>query len=717
MADSKLISKEEVKSKVIDFTLGLYDIHDIPRNAVQSIIENVQSLVGETLVPFIKQEVGAEIKNECSDRVCGAVNLIFDENCLPFQGLQTEYLRFQKYKKEKSFVEPEKVQIGFERVFVIVNYNEIKVDLIPRYMAYVPMKESIKNLLQKPKIYEKISEYIQKLAEEKEEISNVMQGLLWRKKYGNRKDTLPIFLFIDEFETGNALGSHSGEQKMTGIFLSLPFLPPELVEKLENILLVGIYLAKYSYIFDKQNIFQRITDNLNDLIENGIEIKTESGTVKLYLQLFLVTGDNAGLNFFCGFMSSFKALRFCRICLATSSECKTMCEVDLTLLRNKLNYDRNVRNNFFASGVKENCIFNFVKNFHICINKTVDLHHDWAQGILPYSVGKILTHFIEVEKIFDIGFLNDAIKTYKFPEWETNKPRPMKMEYPKKSEKLDGAKKKLKFKQSAAEALCLCRHLGLIIGHLIPAGNRYWKLYLIARQIQDIITAPKYTISDLYFLRDLIRQHNSLYIELFGDLKPKMHFALHICENLLLNGPAVHFWAMPFERKNKQMKELGSSSKSHINLPWTIAYRNQLHMCSTQNKISLDSNIKVGTIDNEFDTDIRRVLKNVQCAKSYKYLEIDGRKYSPGTILVSEIDVNKGPILNQIFKIFQVRDNFYFLLKKVEIDYFDPNYYANKVTISNKLEKFIHIDRLLIKCPCSLHQKHQSDYVVMKHQL
>ena len=226
-----MISKEEVKNRITDFTLGLYDIKHFPKNAVQTLVENVQALISNTIVPFLKEEVYNEIKNECSKNVCGAVNIIFEESRFLFKDLSTEHLRIQKYKKERNFVEPEKIEIGLERVFVIMDYYEIKVTTVPRYIVYVPMKYSIKNLLEKPTVYDKIQSYIQKLSEEKQEVSNVLQGVLWKKKYSHKEDTFPLFLFIDEWEPGNALGSHSGKQKLTGVYLSLPFLPPNKVKK------------------------------------------------------------------------------------------------------------------------------------------------------------------------------------------------------------------------------------------------------------------------------------------------------------------------------------------------------------------------------------------------------------------------------------------------------------------------------------------------------
>ena len=119
-----------------------------------------------------------------------------------------------------------------------------------------------------------------------------------------------------------------------------------------------------------------------------------------------------------------------------------------------------------------------------------------------------------------------------------------------KNSKIKGTNKKIIFKQSAAESLCLARYLGLIIGDLIPMGNEHWKLYLTIRKMVDIVTSPRLLKHNPSMLEDLIRIHNKKYLSLFGYLKPKMHFPIHDAEHMVANGPIINYWCMPPERKN-----------------------------------------------------------------------------------------------------------------------------------------------------------------------
>ena len=102
---------------------------------------------------------------------------------------------------------------------------------------------------------------------------------------------------------------------------------------------------------------------------------------------------------------------------------------------------------------------------------------------------------------------------------------------------------------------CLSRYLGLIVGDLVPKENAYWRLYCVLRKIIGIVSSPRIVKSEIYMLKDLIYEHNSQYLSLFGDLKPKMLLMTHCPRLILKNGPLVHYWGMKvFERKNRQMK-------------------------------------------------------------------------------------------------------------------------------------------------------------------
>lgn len=138
----------------------------------------------------------------------------------------------------------------------------------------MPIKNALHNLLEKPGLFNEIKSYITSLKEETVVISNVMQARLWQSTYNvNRTENeivLPIFLFYDDFETGNTLGSHAGQQELGGIYMSLPFLPPHLVAKLTNILVVAIFYSKHRKCMDNEAVYQKVIEEVNKLSTEGL---------------------------------------------------------------------------------------------------------------------------------------------------------------------------------------------------------------------------------------------------------------------------------------------------------------------------------------------------------------------------------------------------------------------------------------------------------------
>lgn len=48
-------------------------------------------------------------------------------------------------------------------------------------------------------------------------------------------------------------------------------------------------------------------------------------------------------------------------------------------------------------------------------------------------------------------------------------------------------------KMSASEMLCFTRCFGEMVGDLVPEGDDVWQLYLLLREILEILFAPQFT--------------------------------------------------------------------------------------------------------------------------------------------------------------------------------------------------------------------------------
>ncbi len=99
---------------------------------------------------------------------------------------------------------------------------------------------------------------------------------------------------------------------------------------------------------------------------------------------------------------------------------------------------------------------------------------------------------------------------------------------------------------TASQKWCLFRLLPFVMGHHIPPGSRYWHMYLLCRDIADIVMTAKVRKSELAFL--LVHAFLSEMTEIFGTvLTPKCHYLLHYSRLLLMYGLLHSLWCMRFE--------------------------------------------------------------------------------------------------------------------------------------------------------------------------
>ena len=102
-------------------------------------------------------------------------------------------------------------------------------------------------------------------------------------------------------------------------------------------------------------------------------------------------GNNLGLNSICGFVESFKANFFCRVCKVISKESEELALENIEKLPRKINHELDVQvADASKIGIKELCLFNNVKGFHITENISVYMMHDVLEGVCMYTMRSII---------------------------------------------------------------------------------------------------------------------------------------------------------------------------------------------------------------------------------------------------------------------------------------------------------------------------------------
>ena len=145
---------------------------------------------------------------------------------------------------------------------------------------------------------------------------------------------LPLFIYSDDIEVGNLLGSRVGVNKFWAIYAFIACLPPNIASQLDLILFSRFTRVSGSNAITNELIHEDFIEELKTFYEKGIFVKTPNGLVNIKLQVVLALGDNLGLNKMCGFVESFKANVYCRIFSADSTTCSLLCFEDQIKMRN-----------------------------------------------------------------------------------------------------------------------------------------------------------------------------------------------------------------------------------------------------------------------------------------------------------------------------------------------------------------------------------------------
>ncbi|XP_030374105.1 uncharacterized protein LOC115634022 isoform X1 [Scaptodrosophila lebanonensis] len=553
----------DLKKKCLQLTLGLHSKCFMPRNEVTAI----QYLITKLVSPISK---ALNYYSACNSETKEALECITSFLTSPFEEIKSEYRLF-KFLKEmhlfedpKSFTVSNKIGPKFKKGNASLFPNKIDIHIMP-------IKFQIKSFFELPNVLN-LTLQNKKLLQNQGNLINFVNSETFANKLQNfLPDDIVItfFLYFDDFQINNALGAHVSS--ICGCYYSFPTLPQHLLSKLDFIFPFAYIPSHALKRNDHEIIFNHLFRELEEL-ENGIEIQIPEGSKQIYFVLGLILGDNLGLNSIFGFVQSFKAKRFCRVCKRSSLEMKSDSEEHKEYLRDKNCYENDLEaNNFLETGIKTVCIFNELKNFHVTENFYFDLMHDVLEGVCVYGICQTLNALIN-EKIVCLSTINSRKNLFSYGEIEIkNSSRPLELTKLKKNE----------LRMTASEKFCFAKFLPLIIGDLIPESIQHWILFTKLLEIIDILFQNKFTTKDLKNLETKIKVHHELYVNLYGPtLKPKHHFLVHYPTAILKCGPLKYAWVMRFEAKHRASKAYLASITSRKNECRSVAIKQCLHFSS-----------------------------------------------------------------------------------------------------------------------------------------
>ncbi|XP_036347292.1 uncharacterized protein LOC118756644 [Rhagoletis pomonella] len=225
---------DKIIGSAVIFSCELYS-----KNYLSSSIQKNVSNICKILVANIKDTLKNEIDIPLTNKLREVFKLCSD----PLQYVNTEY-KFFKYIQSKN-------------LFHSFSEHTINNEIVPRIRlgnptlaetnskAYItPLRFQFKKNFELKSLLRKTLNNTQFL-QNQTQYSNFVNGSIFKskeQKIGKGKLIIPYFLYSDDFETNNPLGSHTTKDSIRGCYYSFPTIPQYLLSSLEFILLSNLVI-------------------------------------------------------------------------------------------------------------------------------------------------------------------------------------------------------------------------------------------------------------------------------------------------------------------------------------------------------------------------------------------------------------------------------------------------------------------------------------------
>lgn len=618
----------------------------------------------------IKKVVLPEISNVAKRNEIGT---LLDCCSNPFSNINTEYKLVKSLVSKNLMVIPEQIILKKE-VGEIMKKGIPQMSEVTSTGTIMPIEFQIKSFFSMSGTLNSTLKYIQDKKKEKENISNFVQGKLWKSKNIPEK-TIPFFLYYDDFEVNDPIGNHTGTQSIGAFYYSFPVLPPDISSKLDSIFPAMFILTKNLKTIGPNICLSQLMKVFNKLETVGVEIKTDNSTERIFFSLGLIIGDNKALNEIMLFSKSFSHNFFCRFCVTEKKQTYDMVTEDPNSLRDRSNYNVQLStDNYKETGIQSNSILNSLPTFHVTENYSVDVMHDAFEGIIKFGIMNSLLYFVE-NKVFTLETFNYRFRNFSYGEIEIRN----RCEEIKK----DHLKKKT-LHLSARESYNMLHFFTFFVGDFVNTNHIVWKYIISLENLVNFMLLPSYTKDDLKKLKCLISNHHEQYVQVFStNLRPKHHIITHYPTIITFSGPVRYLSCMRFESKNREIKNYTNVCASRRNLPLTIGKKMSIKFSNLliNEKTKTNTYLLEKIVNKEYFIEAKlhfseNDLKEIKCTH---FIEYNGTCYKTDYLVFSK---------HRLFKIVEflfLHEQIFLVLNELKINK-DAHY--NAFLIQEKYTKY-----------------------------
>jgi len=447
----------------IEFIMNLHSNNNFTFKDILTIQTGLKDKLLKPLSVIHKNIVECEIKDPLVKGKFTQFSSVLSD---PFKHCNSEH-NLIKWLKQNDYLENAKqftinsqIDIVQHGGYVMYDESLTKGVLLPlrfQFRKFLELGDNFKTM------YDKLINYNQC---NDNTICNFIQCDVWKKKLNSfeGKIVFPFFLYADDIEINNPLGSHANYQSITAIYYNFPL--NENNSSLCNIFVASLVKSVDFKEFGNNLCLINLINEINFLETEGIIVKTPHGDLRIYFVLALVLGDNLGVNTLLEFSKSFSANYFCRFCKAHKSITKHMSIEDRNLIRTIDNYSVDVlSNNFKETGIYQESILNRIKSFHVTDNFCVDIMYDLFEGVCHYNMCHIIKYYTETVQLFSLENLNNRKSAFNYGSLEVGNCSPPI---------LDSHIKHFRLKMSAKEMWTFVHFFSLMVGDLIPHDDEIY---------------------------------------------------------------------------------------------------------------------------------------------------------------------------------------------------------------------------------------------------
>ena len=517
---------------------------------------------------------------------------------------------------------------------------------------------------------------------------------------------LQFVISYDDLELQNPLRSNK-IHKLAMVYFTLLNIPPQYRSQLNNIFLLGLARTKDVKRFGFDQLLHDFLSTVKLLRDEGVYMTLNGQKRKIRGDLIFAVCDTPAAAFLGGFKESSFAFKSCRMCTLSGQEMKENFFSQNFNLRDVETYENQChvltdpglqRNRGYWSkmyGINRRSILCALRDFPVTQNIIQDPMHCLLEGICGQEIAIFLNCIIYELGLVSLEWVNEKLKNFDYMGRDAcNKPNEI--------EKVHITMPKMFVKQKASVILTLTYILPIILGELFCVVDPYYCNFLGCMKITIAAFSPYTDETMVGELEQLMYSYCTEFHKLYPgmSIKPKMHYMLHLPQQIIKFGPLHHQNTMRFEAKHGWFKDY--RWKNFMNLPLSLAEKHQLYLANNMTMtegypnsmfvykgdvVKEGDSVTPAEIDDTILNAIPPQFNDVTLFYKTDKVEIDCLEYMTGVaLLISENDMH-GPTFGCICEIFCCRGKILFVLDVMVTELFNEKFNSYEVFLEEAILK------------------------------